>query len=145
MPRAERTVTIARPPEEVFEFLAAGENNPKWRSGVPDIALAKGRADAVGAVWRQGAIGPMGRRVDADYEVTIFEPARRLGFKVVAGPARPEGLYELEPADGGTRLRFVLSWEPTGLKKLLMSGMVQKTMEVEVGALEELKRVLEGS
>ena len=40
-------------------------------------------------------------------------------------------------------MTFRLSAELSGLKKLLMGSMVQRTMDKEVGALSELKRVLE--
>lgn len=59
---------IARPPAEVFAFLADGTNNKQWRSGVLDIALKSGRGR--GAVYEQGVKGPFGRRVAADYEIT---------------------------------------------------------------------------
>ncbi len=85
----------------------------------------------------------MGRRVAADYEVTAFEPDKRLEFRTVAGPVRPHGRYDLEEVEGGTRLTFSLDAELSGLRKLLMGSMVQKTMDAEVSALDDLKRVLE--
>lgn len=33
MPRAEAAITIERSPEDVFDFLDAGENNLLWRRG----------------------------------------------------------------------------------------------------------------
>ena len=48
--------------------------------------------NAVGATYRQGAKGPFGRRIAADYEVTECETRSRLAFRVIPGPARPEGL-----------------------------------------------------
>ena len=85
----------------------------------------------------------MGRRIAADYEITVFEQDKRLEFQTLAGPVRPHGRYDLEAADGGTRLTFSLDAELTGLRKLLMGSMVQKTMDAEVTALDDLKRVLE--
>ncbi len=140
MPHAEAMVTIERSPEVVFDFLAQGENNKLWRDGVLDIEHASG--SGVGEVWRQGSKGPGGRRVAADYEITQSDRPSRLAFRVVAGPARPEGSYDLAPAGEGTRLKFTLSWEPKGFARLL-SSMVQKTMEREVGQLARLKVVLE--
>jgi hypothetical protein len=37
MPHAEHTVTILRPAEDVFGYLADGTHNPEWRSGVIEI------------------------------------------------------------------------------------------------------------
>lgn len=140
MPRAEATITIARSPEDVFDFLAAGENNLLWRPGVLDVSHASG--EGLGEVWKQGVRGPAGRRVTADYKITHYERPTRLAFVAIAGPARPEGSYDLEPVSDGTRLRFALSWEPKGLARLL-NAPVQKTMNAEVGQLEKLKDVLE--
>jgi uncharacterized protein YndB with AHSA1/START domain len=136
-------VTISRPVNEVFAFIADGLNGPKWRSGITDIALVSG--SGVGATYKQGVKGPGGRRVDADYRVTAYEPNSRLAFEAIAGPVRPTGEYILEPVADGTRLTFVLQAELGGIKRLLMSGAVQKTMDAEVEATEKLKSLLESS
>jgi uncharacterized protein YndB with AHSA1/START domain len=141
VPSASRSVTIARSPAEVFDFLADGTTGPQWRPGVIDVGLASG--SGVGARYRQGVKGPGGRRVDADYEVTAFEPGRRLAFRAVAGPVRPAGEYVLTADAGGTRLTFSLACELGFPKSLLMGGAVQRSMDAEVGSLEHLKRVLE--
>lgn len=142
MPKATNSVTIARPLEEVFAFIADGEKCIQWRLGVVDIKRVSG--DGVGTRYEQGVKGPMGRRVAADYEITVFEPNKRLEFQTVAGPVRPHGRYDLEAVDGGTRVTFTLDVELSGLRKLLMGPPVQKTMAVEVRALDDLKRTLEG-
>jgi hypothetical protein len=63
----------------------------------------------------------------------------------IAGPVRPTGEYVLDEVDGGTRLSFALRAELGGIKKLLMGGAVQKTMDAEVAATERLKSVLEST
>jgi carbon monoxide dehydrogenase subunit G len=141
MPSAKYAVTINRPPSDVFAFVADGEKCPQWRPGVLDIKRLSG--DGVGARYSQGVKGPMGRRIAADYEVTVFEPDRHLEFQTTTGPARPHGRYDLEPVDGGTRLTFSLDAQLTGVSKLLMGSAVQKTMDSEVRTLDNLKRILE--
>jgi uncharacterized protein YndB with AHSA1/START domain len=142
MPEARSTVDIRRSPAEVFAFLSEGENDRRWRGGVLDIRRKSGHGR--GAIYEQGVKGPFGRRVPADYEITSYEPDRRIGFRAIAGPVRPEGSYELAPADGGTRVTFTLRAQPRGLAKL-MSPMVAKTMRSEVAQLERLRAVLEES
>ncbi len=141
MPSAQHQVTIARPVDEVFAFVADGLNGPRWRPGVLDISLLSGSGSS--AVYKQGVKGPGGRRIDADYRITSYEPDRRLAFMAIAGPVRPTGSYTFEVTGAGTRLTFELHAELGGIKKLLMSGAVQKTMDAEVGATERLKTVLE--
>jgi carbon monoxide dehydrogenase subunit G len=142
MANATHSVSIDRPIEAVFAFVADGEQCPRWRPGVLDIKRLSG--EGVGTRYAQGVAGPMGRRVSADYEITVYEPNRRIEFQTVAGPVRPHGRYDFEPADGGTRLTFSLDASLGGLRKLLMGSMVQRTMDGEVRNLDNLKALLEG-
>jgi uncharacterized protein YndB with AHSA1/START domain len=141
MPAARRSIVIKRDPADVFAFLSDGTTATRWRSGVVDIAHVRGLG--VGAVYKQGVSGPGGRRVDADYEVTASEPGQRLAFRAIAGPVRPAGEYVLEAAADGTRLTFSLGVELGRIQGVLMGGMVQKTMDAEMAALDRLKAVLE--
>jgi uncharacterized protein YndB with AHSA1/START domain len=142
MPHAEHTVTVARPPRDVFDYLADGTHNREWRSGVLEISRTSAD-DGQGATYRQVLAGPGGRRIDGDYRVTVFDPPRRLEFQVTAGPARPVGVFELsENADQSTRVRFSLDFGPTGLMRL-MTPMITKTMQREVAQLDNLKAILE--
>ena len=140
MPSAENSVVINRPRADVFAFVADHENDPKWRPGVVDIKRASGEGQ--GAVYTQGAQGPMGRRIDADFEVTAYQEGRLLAFRTLAGPVHPEGSYRFEDADGGTRVTFSLNANLRGAQKL-MAPMVGKSMRNQVAALDDLKRVLE--
>jgi uncharacterized protein YndB with AHSA1/START domain len=142
MPQAQHTVTIKLPVEAVFAFVADGERCPQWRPGVLDIKRVSGDG-GVGTRYEQGVSGPMGRRIAADYEITTSEPNRLLEFRTVTGPARPHGRYDFESVEGGTRLSFALDATLTGISRLLMGSMVQKTMESEVATLDRLKEVLE--
>jgi uncharacterized membrane protein len=124
----------------VFTFVANHENDPKWRPGVLDITRASG--EGRGAIWRQGLKGPMGKRIDGDFEVTAYEEGSLLAFRTLGGPVQPEGSYRFEDANGGTRVTFSLSANLRGPQKL-MAPMVGKSMRNQVAALDNLKRVLE--
>jgi uncharacterized protein YndB with AHSA1/START domain len=139
---ASNAVVVERPAAEVFSFLADAENDRAWRPGVLDIARVGGDAPGPGARYRQGVRGPGGRRIDADIETTAYEPDRLIGFRTIAGPVRPEGRYELAPEGTGTRVRFALEAELSGLKRAIAPA-VRRTMAGEVGHLDNLKRVLE--
>jgi carbon monoxide dehydrogenase subunit G len=141
MPSASHRLIIGRSPADVFAFVADGLNGPKWRPGVIDVALVSG--SGVGAIYKQGVKGPGGRRIDADYRVTSFEPNRRLAFVAIAGPVRPSGEFVLEEVAEGTRMTFSLDAELGGIRRLLMGRAVQKTMDAEMDATERLKEILE--
>jgi len=141
VPSASHSVTINRSASALFAFVADGENAPRWRSGVLDIQRVSGHG--VGAVYRQGVRGPAGRRITADYEVTAYQPDRLMAFKTIAGPVRPTGEFRLQEAGGVTTLTLLLQADLAGVKRLFMSGMVQKTVDAEVAAIDNVKRLLE--
>jgi uncharacterized protein YndB with AHSA1/START domain len=143
MPSASRSITIRRSPEDVFAFVADGTTAAQWRPGVTDIRLTSGTG--LGARYEQGVKGPGGRRIAADYEITSWDPPRRLAFAAVAGPVRPTGSYVLEGVPEGTRLTFSLDARVGGLKGLFMGRAVQGSMDAEMAALDRLKAVLEAT
>jgi uncharacterized protein YndB with AHSA1/START domain len=142
MAHAENSITINRAATDVFNFLLDGANNPRWRPAVLDIQHDAATPSGLGAVYKQGLKGP-GGRIDGDYKVTRLQPNQLIEFQVITGPARPTGTYTLEPSGSGTRVTFVLDFQPKGLARL-MDGMIGKTMQSEVGNLANLKSVLEG-
>lgn len=142
MTHAEYSVTVSRPAQDVFDYLAEGSHNREWRAGVLEIARTS-EATGEGATYRQVLAGPGGRRIDGDYQITVFDPPARLGFQVTAGPARPAGVFELSETDGpATRVRFALDVTPSGLMKL-MTPMISRQMQHEVAQLDNLKSILE--
>ena len=146
MPRAENMVVIAVPITEVFAYIADGTNNPQWRPGVMDITPPED-GPVEGAVYGQGLRGPKGQRMEGDYRITDYRPPNRLAFEVIAGPARPTGLFELEePVAGATTVRFSLDLQARGLMKVPMrfaGRVIERQMQVEVDCLSHLKARLE--
>jgi uncharacterized protein YndB with AHSA1/START domain len=144
MPSATRTVVIARPPGEVFAFFTEPANERKWRRHLKEVG-AEGPV-AVGARVHQVVAGPGGRGIPADIEVTGYEPDARYAFRVVAGPVRPEGEFRFAAtADGRTEVTMSLHAELTGVKKLLLTKPVQKSMGGETAGLDRAKELLETS
>ena len=141
MPSAHRSIQINRPVGEVFAFVANGETAPQWRPGVLDAKHVSGQGE--GAVYRQGVRGPGGRRVDADYEITEWEPDRHIAFRTIAGPVRPTGELDFEANGDQTTVHFMLDAELGWLRRLILGRSVQSTMDAEMRTLDNLKRILE--
>jgi uncharacterized protein YndB with AHSA1/START domain len=140
MPHATRTVIIDRPLKEVFAFLADAENDPTWRTGV--ITIHRDGPLAVGSRYSQQTAGPLGRSIPADLEITEYVLDSKVAFGVIAGPVRPFGSYVFS-GDLTTTVTFSLEVNLTGIKKLLMTRMVQQTMDAEMAALDRAKALLE--
>jgi hypothetical protein len=118
MPHVEEDIVIARPPEDVFEFVTSPENDRLWSSTAVERRVEGNEPIRVGT--RINAVDKfLGRRIESVFEVTEHEPNRRSGIRFVSGPIRAEGSYALEPVDGGTRFRWTLD-APPGLGGLYL-------------------------
>jgi uncharacterized protein YndB with AHSA1/START domain len=118
MPRVEEEIVIDRPPEQVFAFVTAPENDRLWSSTAVSRNVESDRPVEVGT--RINAVDNfLGRRIESTFEVTEHEPNRRSTIRFVSGPIRAVGTYTLEPTNGGTRFHWVLE-APPGLGGLYL-------------------------
>ena len=142
MPEARHQVTIQRPAGEVFAFIADGLNGTKWRYGISTSPHLRepGRRDL--QAGREGTGRPPGRRRLPGHRLRAGSPPRVRGDR---RPGPPDRRVRPRGGRGGTRLTFALRAELGGIKKLLMGGAVQKTMDAEVAATERLKEILEAT
>ncbi len=141
MPEATHTVIVERPIHDVFEYFANPTNSAAWRPGVQEITGPT--TPAVGVVYKQTVTGPGGRAVPADVVVTDLVPDQQVLMQGISGPLRPMVEYSFAPVGDGTSVTFSVSAHLTGLRKLVMSRAVQKTMDAEVLRLERAKKLLE--
>ena len=72
MTGARRSVDIARPIEDVFDFLANGANNPRWQTCVTST-MQLGPTLGTGTAFKQSMRHPLGFAVPANYRITVFE------------------------------------------------------------------------
>ena len=100
MIRAEYSIAIARPVDEVFAFVAdIMANEAKWHTDVVEVIRpASGEAIELGSpiVW---VIDFMGRN-EYTAEVTAFEPNRRIEITGREGPTKPTLNQRLNPSTG---------------------------------------------
>ncbi len=144
MPRAEGTIVINRPLKEVYDFLLNGENNVHWRPSVVAISKVAGTPDGEGAHYKQVCVvGPGNRRVDADFEILEVQTEKLIKFKVIAGPGRPTGTFNMSAEGNSTKLTFRLDLEPQGFFPKLMTGVIQRALDAEIATLPNIKSYLE--
>jgi hypothetical protein len=84
---------------------------------------------------------------EGTFDWTEFEPQSRLPGtahrKAGPGTMEPSGWWELTDADGGTRVKLVMTPEPGGLFKIIAPLMAMGTRKGNEKALERLKQRLE--
>lgn len=121
MTQAHHDVRIARPIEDVFDFLADGANNPLWQPPVVST-VREGETLGVGSVFRQTMRHPLGYKVSSDYRVTEYERPHGLVLKATSGgPFRPTLSYALRPTGAEeTDVRCTLEYRPSGIGRLAL-------------------------
>ena len=136
----QNTVTIARPTEEVFAFLADFSNIPAWNYAIARTVQTSPGPATVGATYRQTRTIP--RHSEESLEITVFEPPSRLAVQGQLGPFQATTSYLLEPAAGGTRLTNDVELEPTSalLRPIgpLATPRIKAAVARNLGTLKEL-------
>jgi uncharacterized protein YndB with AHSA1/START domain len=118
--RFEATVVIDRPIEEVFAFLADGENDPKFSPRVLEIAKTTGGPPGVDTVYAS-TVKDAGMKTKREFRLTAFDAPTRIRWTELSKNlvTAPEGGYDLAPEAGGTRVTIYNVLEGHGPGKLL--------------------------
>lgn len=135
-------ILIGRPVEEVFEFVAHGENEPRYNS---QMRVAKKLTEGpigAGTSFRQEI---MGRRkiVPMTTEFTEFDRPRRIAEVSTWTGGTSTGGLTFEPVDGSTLMRW--SWDVQAHGVLRFMGPLVASMgrRQERRIWTGLKRLLE--
>jgi hypothetical protein len=147
----QNTVTIARPADEVFAFLADFQNIPAWNHAIARTIQTSPGPAGVGATYRQTRTLP--RRSEEGFEVTDFAPPSRLAVKGQIGPFNAKSSYLLEPTAGGTRLTNNVELTPSSallrpigpLAVPAVKGAVRRNLGTLKQLLERTHRAAEGN
>jgi uncharacterized protein YndB with AHSA1/START domain len=118
--RFEATVVIDRPIEEVFAFLADGENDKKFSARVLEIEKTTDGPPGAGTVYAS-TVKDAGMKTKREFEFTEFQPPTRIRWAETSKNliTATEGGYDLSPANGGTRVTIFNVLEGHGLGKLI--------------------------
>jgi uncharacterized protein YndB with AHSA1/START domain len=114
------TVVIDRPIEEVFTFLANGENDPKFSPRVLEIAKTTDGPPGVGTVYAS-TVKDAGMKTKREFKLTEFDPPTRIRWAEVSKNlvTAPEGGYDFAAEGEGTRVTVYNVLEGHGLGKLI--------------------------
>src|SRR2546430_15430127 len=93
------TIGIDRPIEEVFAFLADGENDKKFSARVLEIAKTTDGPPGLGTVYAS-TVKDAGVKTKREFKITEFQaPTRVRWAELSKNPVVvPEGGYDLAPA-----------------------------------------------
>jgi uncharacterized protein YndB with AHSA1/START domain len=131
---------IARSPAEVFAYVVDATKLATWQrntvSAVPDGPMG------LGTKIREVHRAPGGKQMATVVEVVEYEPDRAFGLRIIEGPP-VHGQITFEPSDTGTRFRFRVYSQPTGLMRIaqpIITAMLRRQFDQHC---TNLKTVLE--
>ncbi len=120
MGRFEGSAVVARPIEEVFEFLAAGVNDPKFSPRVQKIEKVTDGPVGVGTQFAS-TVKDAGMTTQRVFELTeVVAPTRiRWAERSKNIVTAAEGGYDLEAVEGGTKVTIFNVLEGHGFGKII--------------------------
>ncbi len=142
MIKAEKSIVIQRPIEEVFAFVADQQNAPQWQHGL--LEVRRTTEGPLGVGTKHAFVRKfMGKKLEANNEYVTFEPNREITFKSTSGPMPIEASYLTESVATGTKLTSTIQMQAAGfigLAEPLIGASLRREMEA---GLSELKDRLE--
>lgn len=142
--RVEQTVVVKQPPEVVFDYLTSPSKLTEWQTSKTAVEQLSAGPPRRGMLLRERTKGPGGKEFDQIVEFTEFDRPLRVQVHVVDGPYPVDGTWTFEPAEGGTRLRFIAEGRLNGPMRVLQP-LAKRLLRRQFAAYHEnLRRNLEG-
>jgi uncharacterized protein YndB with AHSA1/START domain len=136
-----RTLTVPRPPEEVFAYLQDFENTVEWDPGT--VRTTRESGDGGVGTRYHNVSRFMGRETEVDYVVEEVDPPRQLRLRGENRTLVAHDTMTLEPAaDGGTRLTYRAEFAFKGLARLVAPLTAPAFRRLGDEAEAQLHRVL---
>ena len=140
MIQIEETILVSRPREQVFSVAADPAKMPLWNPAVRESTL-------VGRL-RRGAkvvqlVEVLGRRFETEFEVTAYEPGRRVAYTSTGGPFSVQGTMEFRADRGRTHVRWIVGGDARGFIRVAESILIGAGRPEMRACLENLRHVVE--
>jgi hypothetical protein len=135
------SIEIERPADDVFAFVSAFPNNPKWQRGQRSCVWTSEPPLRVGSTYDQHA-SFLGKDMVNAFRVLELDPGRRVRFASTSGTFPLDITRTVEPL-GPRRSRFTehVTGDPGGLFRIaepLLRGMVRRSISRDFPRLKAL-------
>jgi carbon monoxide dehydrogenase subunit G len=139
--RVERSISIARPPRDVFAVVSDIRRDPEWHT---DVLEASSSTEIVGpgTVFNIRVKPSMGVS-EGTMTVSRFEPGRLVQFQGRMGKMDPVVTNIVEAEGSGSRMIRRVEIDPPGLMKVMSPMIKMMVGKANIGFLANLKRILE--
>ena len=139
MPKVSKSVTLPRPPEEVFDYLADFSTTEEWDPGIVTAEKTSDGPVGLGSTFHLVS-NFRGREVPVTYQITEYEPTSR--FVIVGTNKNFTGTdtIEISPSGDGTRVDYTADFRMKGIAKLIepfLGGVFDNLSEEAMDGLEK--------
>ena len=141
------STVIDRPVDEVFTFLAAGTNDPKFSPRVQDMRKTTEAPVGVGTVF-ESTVKDAGMTSRRTFELTVFEPPTTIRWAERSKNivTVPEGGYDLEKiSDAQTRVTVHNTWAGHGVGKVIVVFAAKAAIKDAPAFARRIKSAVEAS
>lgn len=138
----EKSISINRPPQDVWNVLTDPASHSKYSSIAEYAEWISEDPPGVGSTYR-GAGRALGRKIESINEITVWDPPNQYGYKSISGSMPFETMYTFEARENGTHLSVHAQLEIGGFFKMaegLAGRLAKKQIDTD---FEALKRFLE--
>jgi uncharacterized protein YndB with AHSA1/START domain len=132
------SVTVQRPPDEVFPWLFEEDKVPQW-TGNLDAYTVLGTLEQGGRIRQTLEVS--GHKVDVEMELTRYEPPSGAETRFAMSGLDVVTAYALTFNGGGTELTQTLEGNASGFKARMLVPVVQPKLEKKL--TEDLERLRE--
>jgi hypothetical protein len=144
MVKVECSTTIKRPVEDVFAVLSNPANDVRWSSAALVAELTSPCLVGVGTTSRSVS-KILGRRIESKWEVTEFEPNRRLAAQSHSGLFPVHATLTAERSRAARQPPRPNQAEPAGFVKLAEPLMLRMGTRQLQSDLDNLKDLMEAN
>lgn len=139
--RCESTVSVAKPPAEVFPWLVDADKVPRWMTGLEVYEPLEAGPLRVGSRIRQ-ELSVSGHQLRFELYVAELGAPRRAVMSFEGSGFKAANEYTVAEADGGADVTWVISGDTTSFKARLIAPMVQaklqEKLEIDLARLRAL-------
>ena len=133
---------IARKPEDAFAFLTDFSQLRTWRT-MEDLRVEPAGPIRVGSKLFSRVRGP-GQSMQFTNEVVELDPAQHVfRDRCLEGTFLIQSSWQVEPNNGGSRLKWVTEFKARGFMKLLTPILRRAIRQGQLQDLMKLKQTLE--
>jgi hypothetical protein len=136
-------IEISRPAPEVFAFLAAADNYPRWQEGIVHIEQLDPGPWRAGTRIRTVHAFLWWRSLVDDSEITAIEPGTAFSTRGGIGTTRYREEFRLKPRPGGASLAYTAEIEPGGVFRFIRPLAAWSFRSQMLRSLGNLKRLLD--